>query len=248
MSAPAISVVLPVFNGARHIAEAVASVRAQGHPQLEIIVIDDGSTDQTPAAIASLEGPDLRCDRQENRGPAAARNRGLALARGEIIGFIDADDLWPGDKLAAQLPHLAPGNGIDMVIGLTQYFRQREGSPSGRESLEAFFCFVMGCGLYTRGAMEKVGPLNESMRYGEDTDWFHRAIEAGVPMRILESAGILYRRHEGNITRNVRRAREGYIEALRSSLVRRRAAGGGRARPLEGLHLPPAASRGRRQR
>lgn len=235
-----ISVVIPVFNGERHIAEAVASVRGQGHDPLEIIVVDDGSTDGTRAAIESLAGPDLRYVRQENAGPSAARNRGIALARGDVLAFIDADDLWWPGRLDAQLPHLAPDNGVDVVLGLIQFFRD---GPGGREMQEPIFNFHFGGGLFRRGVFSRVGPLREDLWFAEDIDWFNRLRESGVPLRILDGVALLYRRHEGNMTRRLTEARKGLLTAARRSLARRRV-GGGEARQLDRLDLPSGLRRG----
>ena len=86
-----ISCIVPVYNGARFLAEALESILAQSLPPDEIIVVDDGSTDDTPAVVAAYGTVDYV--RQENRGPAAARNRGVTLARGDFLSFLDADDL-----------------------------------------------------------------------------------------------------------------------------------------------------------
>ena len=97
-----LSVIMPVYNGAEFLAEAVASIVAQAYQPLEIIVVDDGSTDETATIVQSLGG-EIRYLYQFNQGPAAARNAGLALAQGDLIAFLDVDDLWPADKLAQQM-------------------------------------------------------------------------------------------------------------------------------------------------
>lgn len=245
--APSLSIIVPAFNSERHIAEAIGSIRAQGHPSVEIIVVDDGSTDRTPEVLESLAGPDLRYVRQENAGPAAARNRGLELARGDVITFIDADDLWPPGRIADQWPYMAPGSGVDVVLGLLQYFRDKADAPGGREIVEPFFLFVFGCGLYRRKVFERVGMLREDMRFAEDVDWFNRIRECGIAIRVLDKVGVLYRRHEGNMTRQQDRARKGFIEAVHRSLVRRRAVSGGRVDRLQKLDLPPGSSREERR-
>jgi len=102
---PALSVIVPCYNMGRFLPEAVESVLAQGHPELQIIVVDDGSTDDTAACVRALPHP-VEYIRQDNRGPAAARNRGIRAARHDVLGFIDADDLWPPGKLRLQLPEI----------------------------------------------------------------------------------------------------------------------------------------------
>jgi glycosyltransferase involved in cell wall biosynthesis len=96
-----ITAIIPVHNGERHLAEAIQSVLAQTLPPGEIIVVDDGSTDAS-AAIAQSFGAPVRVLAQPNLGPAAARNLGLAHATGDLLAFLDADDLWTPNKLARQ--------------------------------------------------------------------------------------------------------------------------------------------------
>src|ERR1700682_4446766 len=105
MPNPLVSIIIPVYNAAHFLPQAMASIRAQGYDSLEIVVVDDGSTDNC-ADVAKSLGSDVRYDRQVNRGPSAARNRGLALARGELIAFLDVDDQWPAQKLSVQLGRL----------------------------------------------------------------------------------------------------------------------------------------------
>ena len=96
-----VSVVIPVYNAARFLADAIRSVQAQRHPRIEIIVVDDGSTDGSGEVARSFAG--VRCLRQANGGIAAARNAGVHEARGNLLAFLDADDLWTPGKLALQL-------------------------------------------------------------------------------------------------------------------------------------------------
>jgi glycosyltransferase involved in cell wall biosynthesis len=99
---PLVSVIIPTFNRARLVQEAIASVLAQDYPRLDVIVVDDGSCDETPAVVATF-GTALTCLCQSHAGVSAARNRGVAAARGELIAFLDSDDLWVPHKLTAQV-------------------------------------------------------------------------------------------------------------------------------------------------
>src|SRR6185503_2024667 len=100
-----VSAVIPAYQAAAFLADAVESVLAQTEPVGEIVVVDDGSTDGT-AAVAASFGDRVRYVRQENQGVAAARNRGVAEARGRLVAFLDADDTWEPEKTARQLAHL----------------------------------------------------------------------------------------------------------------------------------------------
>ncbi|MBI3801342.1 MAG: glycosyltransferase [Deltaproteobacteria bacterium] len=106
MTPKLISCIIPVFNGERYLREAIESIFNQTYRPLEVIVVDDGSTDDTPSVVTSY-GEQVRCLRQANAGPGAARNLGLTGARGEFVAFLDADDLWHPEKLARQMARFA---------------------------------------------------------------------------------------------------------------------------------------------
>jgi glycosyltransferase involved in cell wall biosynthesis len=118
MPSPLVSVIIPAYNAERYLIEALDSVRAQGHRPLEVIMVDDGSTDGTAGVVAQY--PDVRYVYQANRGPAAARNAGLRLAQGDLIAFLDADDVWSDDKLAVQLTLLSARAESQIVLGRLQ--------------------------------------------------------------------------------------------------------------------------------
>jgi glycosyltransferase involved in cell wall biosynthesis len=115
-----VSVIIPAFNASAYLSDAVRSVRAQTLGDTEIIVVDDGSTDGTAAIAAGLEG--VRCFSQENAGPAAAINTGVAAATGAYIAFISADDLWVPHKLEWQFDALASDPSVDLVFGHLQRY------------------------------------------------------------------------------------------------------------------------------
>jgi glycosyltransferase involved in cell wall biosynthesis len=114
MSAPRISVVIPCYNGQAFIGETLASVLGQTYAPFEVLVIDDGSTDNS-AAVAAAQGPPVRVVSQKNQGESVARNRGLDEARGDWVAFLDADDLWKSEKLARQVELIASTPGVVCV-------------------------------------------------------------------------------------------------------------------------------------
>ena len=99
---PLVSCIVPVFNGERYLAEALDSILAQTYRPVDLIVVDDGSTDGT-AQVAAGYGERITYLYQENSGPAAARNKGIDAAQGEFVAFLDADDVWHEEKLARQM-------------------------------------------------------------------------------------------------------------------------------------------------
>ncbi len=222
MSAPAVSVIVPVFNGERFLAAALDSILRQPHRPLEIIVVDDGSTDGT-AAVARRYSAALRYVHQENRGCAGALNRGLALAGGDLLAFLDADDLWTDDKLSIQLARLGADAELDIVAGRSQWMRAGpDGAPQIHATRHAMLS--MGSALIRRRAFARIGGFDESFaRYGFDADWFFRAKEAGLTLEILPATTLYYRRHADNLTNDKAHELGFYARALKKSLDRRRA-------------------------
>ena len=213
---PLISVVIPVFNGERFLREAVQSVLDQKYAPLEIIVVDDGSTDGTANVARSLPAT-VRFLHQANQGPAAARNRGIEHAQGDLIAFSDADDLWPPAKLELQLPYLIKDRGLEIVLGRIQQVLSSEekfGEPA--------FSVNLGSAVIRRSVFDRVGLFDETMRYSEDVDWFMRAREAGAAIMTIDAVTLFYRQHEQNMTRGKSTSELNVLQALKRSLDRRR--------------------------
>ena len=231
---PLVSVIIPSYNAAQFLPDAVASVRAQGYNPIEIVIVDDGSTDNTAEMIPSF-GNDIRYVRQTNAGPAAARNRGLGEARGEWIAFLDADDLWPADKLRVQAARLEADASLDVVLGRVQY-RHEPGVEKTDIRYEGpgdtLVNVHLGSGLYRRTAFDKVGLFNPALRFSEDHDWFLRARELGVRITILRDVTLLYRLHGKNMTRTEPTGDYNLLKVLKASLDRRRALGSGQVSPV----------------
>lgn len=228
MNSPQVSVIIPVYNGAAFICEALDSIAVQHYPALEIIVVDDGSTDDTRAVVQAYSaGSPIAVNYlgQENRGPAAARNRAIAAAQGQVFAFLDADDLWTPDKLAVQIPLLEEPEPVDVLMGSARFFKRTARSDGSGidEEISAPSTFLgFQVAICRRKVFDQVGLLNESLRTGEDTDWFMRVREAGVKIKIHPEVVLLYRRHEQNLTRRLFGDPTGMLPLLRQSLQRRR--------------------------
>lgn len=203
---PFISVIIPVRNGERYIAEALESIHAQQYEgKIEVIVVDDGSTDRSvEQARAGSRGLALTVIRLPASGVATARNAGVRAAQGEIIAFLDADDLWPPFKLQSQLACFRLHPGIETVLGLSVF-----GEPlaNGRgfkaNPLERIrFCFHLGSGLYRRSLFQTAGFFDASLEYAEDIEWFMRVREQNALRYLLNQPGLLWRKHEANMTRD----------------------------------------------
>jgi len=220
--APMISVIIPVFNGVRFLPGAVRSVLAQDYPSLDIIVVDDGSTEDV-AETTRLLPVDVRFFRQDNAGPAAARNRGIREATGEMLAFLDVDDEWPAGNLRHMSTVLTTA-GFDVVIGHGQLMRDDAGGHdhvflgNPRES----FPWYISAALFRREAFAKVGLFDETLRFGEDSDWFKRAAEAALAIERLPNVSLLVRRHAGNMTRGKSMVELNALRVFKKALDRRR--------------------------
>jgi len=226
-AAPLVSVIVPVYNGEKYLREAVESIRRQPHPHVEIIVVDDGSTDQSVDLAESL-GPPVRLIRQPHRGLPAAHNQGLAVSGGELIAFLDCDDLWTEDKLSIQLALLREHPGIDIVLGHTRRMWTAASGDDGtltRHVSEPVLALALGAALVRRSVFDTVSTFDETFAYSDDWDWFMRARELGVHLVVHPEVTVLYRRHGENMTNQVGESMASFAKMLHKSIARRRTQG-----------------------
>lgn len=223
MKLPLLSVVVPVFNGRRWLAEALASVRRQEVSELELLVVDDGSTDGSAELVCEL-APEAQCWRQENRGAAAARNAGLGRARGEFVAFLDHDDVWPDGSLRARREALTAHPPAWFVLGRTRFLAPRAPAPWVSPNL--------GAALFRRGVFERLGGFDERRRMIEDVDWFLRARDAGLDYLTLPLETLHYRRGTGGVTHGRSWGEPEVLATLRDSIARRRSGKPTETRPL----------------
>ena len=217
-SGEAVSVVIPVFDGARHLGEALSSVREQSRAPGEVIVVDDGSEDASGELTARLAAawPTLRLVRRsENGGPSVARNDGVAVARGEFVTFLDADDRMTPQRLALQIAHLGAHPETDVVFG-HEWIELEPGAvpPDWLRGLTAGVPnpYVMSM-MIRRAAWETVGGFDPALRLAEDTDWLSRATAAGLGVATIGDVLVRRRLHGGNLTQDVP------LEVVRRSLA-----------------------------
>lgn len=218
----AVSVIIPVRDGECYLGEAIESVLGQTAPPAEVVVVDDGSADAS-ADIAQGFAPAVRCVRQEAVGLAAACNRGLSEVAGELIAYIDADDLWVAGKLALQRRRLAAEPELDAVFGHAQEFLSPDlTGPPPRCSTEPTPFRQRGTMLIRRDAHDRAGRFDPSWRVGEFMDWHARASEAGVRSTMLEEVVLHRRLHATNMSRQNAAARVDFTRVARAALHRRR--------------------------
>jgi GT2 family glycosyltransferase len=225
---PLISVIIPVFNGVTFLHGAVRSILAQDYPSLDIIIIDDGSTEDVAAAVRTLP-VEVRLFRRANSGPAAARNWGIREATGELVAFLDVDDEWPVGNLHHMSAMLRKTPGLDIVIGHGQLVRLDAADGKGYfvgSPLESFPWYIAAA-LFRREVFTKVGLFDETLRFAEDADWFRRAEEAGLAVERLPHISLHVRRHESNMTRGKSMVELNALRVLKRQLDRRRGGGEG---------------------
>lgn len=218
-----VSVIIPVYNAERFLLEAVESIQRQDYQPMEIIIVDDGSTDSSASLISTL-GDDIRYISQENQGPSAARNQGLSMAHGNVTAFLDADDIWPQGRLHMQLERLQQDPNLEVVLGRTQYvglLSAHRGKIRFEGPDNTAIIMHLGSALIRKSTFEKVGNFDESLPCYEDLDWFLRAREKGVSMLILKHITLQYRMHDGNYSRT-QSSEQGLMRVLKKSVIRRK--------------------------
>jgi glycosyltransferase involved in cell wall biosynthesis len=223
---PMVSVVVPLFEGAPFIAEALRSILEQGYEPLEVIVVDDGSSDGG-GDLAAAFGPPVRRVRQARGGTGSARNHGVRLATADLLGFLDADDRYAPGKLTRQVAILEADPQVDMVSGAVSEFVEEGLRPTDRAALRAPVrarpARLTGTILVRKEAFERVGFFAEGMRRGEGLDWFLRVDECGLTVRRMPEIVLMRRLHSSN-TGIRERGQEGeYARILKAALDRRRA-------------------------
>ena len=225
-----VSILMPAYNGAEFIRQAVDSVIVQSYPQWELVVVDDGSTDQTAAIIAGYPDARIRYAFQENRGQAAALNRGLALAEGEFITTLDVDDWLAVDSLADRVAYLAHhledgavyGNGFYCDVAgrpLMRFSENRVGDVAGDVYATLIYTPFFGTGanvMVRRQVLDQHQiQYDESIVWCQDYDFYIR-IAAVARFGLVHTPTVWYRLHAANMTMAMTKTRQ-----LRSLLATR---------------------------
>ena len=224
---PLMSVMIGVFDAAQYIGEAIESVLAQDYEPIELIVVDDGSTDGSGKVAQGFKG--VHVIRQDNSGNGAARNRAVEAATGELYAFLDADDRFTPGKLRLQKAALDADPNLDMVFGHVQEFLSPELDEQTRAGLrppapEPMPWTAPNLMLIRRESFHRVGPFTTAVRVGVTVDWFARAAEAGLRHAILPEVVLERRLHTQNNGLRESASRSQYLEVIRQAMERRRAA------------------------
>ena len=218
---PSISVIIPTFNRKKYLGEAIESILKQDYQPMEIIVIDDGSTDNTETLMKKY--PDVHYVYQENTGQAAARNRGIALAKGEYLAFLDSDDIWLAGKLHLQMNYMQNHPEVKMLFGHVQQFCTEEyKSLHSKEATKVLPGLFLGTLLMRKKDFMEIGYLQTQLHVGEFIEWFSRAKEAGYKYYTLEDVILKRRLHDSNIGLQQQSGPNDFAQILKDSLSRKR--------------------------
>ena len=226
MTKPFLSVVIPCHNGARYLGAAIQSVLAQNCSSLQIIVIDDGSTDETERVARSFA--QIEYSKQEQNGAASARNRGVEMARGEWLAFLDADDLWAADKIEKQMKafELLENDAPTIIFGHVQQFfsddLDDETRAKTRLTDEVLAAYLPSAMLIRREDFLRVGNFGTTWEIGEFLDWYSRALEIGFRAHVLPEIVLRRRIHATNQGMTKRDCQRDYVRILKAALDRRR--------------------------
>jgi len=237
MNPPLVSVVVPVYNGERFLDAALESIQAQDYRRIEIIVVNDGSTDRTADIAQAVKG--IRYLYQSNQGPAAARNAGMGLARGEFIAFLDADDLLAPNKVDVQVAYLMSHPEVGCAVARQVVFYEPgiepprwlseteakdephvgPAPPNRRRAMQVVRNGLLAA-MVRRDIVARLGGFNPVLNSAEDVEWLLHLWEAGVEIVVVPEA-ILYRRlHGGNLTFNRHSVRTGWLHLVKGRIDR----------------------------
>jgi glycosyltransferase involved in cell wall biosynthesis len=222
-----VSVIVPVYNSECYITEAIQSIERQQYQALEVIVIDDHSTDRTAEKLEQFRHLDnliyYRLD--SNIGPSAARNQGIRIASGDFIAFLDADDIWPEGTVINLIDYLNRHPSADIIQGHIQDLWLSDISDYRlifSHFGEPRLSFNLGSAIFNRELFDRVGLFDEQMRRSEDVDLWVRIREKGVSKAITERVTLFYRRHPYCSLRKEPQQLPGFAKVLKKNLDQRR--------------------------
>jgi glycosyltransferase involved in cell wall biosynthesis len=212
--APLVSVIIPTYNRAEYVNDAIECILNQTYSNIEIIVVDDGSTDHTQETLKKYSNAkNFRYIYQENRGPAGARNSGLRTSEGEYIQFLDSDDLITPDKIQLQVDYMKEHPDCDIIYSDVRFFHGNDHEHLFNRHLEFFsdnifeniiykVFIVIHSALIRRRVIEKIGPFDEALKRGEDPDFWIRASLAGMKFDYHDKPLALYRIHDIQVSKS----------------------------------------------
>jgi glycosyltransferase involved in cell wall biosynthesis len=219
-----VSVIIPVYNGESFLARALRSAFDQDYRPLEVIVVDDGSTDAT--ARIAMDWPEVRYFYQSNQGHGTAKNKGIEKSRGEFLAFLDADDWWAPNKLRLQIDSLDAHPQVGYVIAhMKTILEPGTKAPPGfrpeflQQDSPAFLPSAL---LVRRTIISTVGMFDPAFEHGNDSDWFFRSQDMGISRMILPDVLLYKSIHGKNESNHTEAMRDDMFRVIRASLQRKR--------------------------
>jgi glycosyltransferase involved in cell wall biosynthesis len=222
MTSALVSVVVPVHNGERFLAESLEAILRQDYEPIELIVVDDGSTDASPEIVARY--PDIHYIRQDNRGPSAARNTGIAASSGELLTFCDCDDVYRRAKVSIQVRHLTAHPAASCVLVRHETFVEPGTEPPEWISADDTGVQVQSA-MVRRAVINAIGGYNPDYRMTENMEWLERMKTAGLRIDVLDDVVVDRRLHGTNLSYQRKGLQQGLLRSLRDRVHEKREAG-----------------------
>lgn len=224
---PLVSVIIPVYNCEKYLEAAIESILAQTYQMLEIIVVDDGSTDRSAEITRSFTA--VKYFKISHGGATKALNYGIARCRGDYIAFLDADDLWVEEKLSKQIATFKANPKLEAIFGYIHQFKSPELDQATKDKIAIPAEMAPGYHkdtiLIKTKALYRVGLYDENVVFSDFIDWYLRASEKGLKSLMLKEVVAKRRIHKTNLGIRQRDNRQEYARVLKASLDRRRKLG-----------------------
>ncbi|PKN53585.1 MAG: glycosyltransferase family 2 protein [Deltaproteobacteria bacterium HGW-Deltaproteobacteria-13] len=227
MNSNLVSVIIPVFNAEKYVAEAIGSVLSQTYKNMELICINDKSTDHSFSILESFENKIILINNENNCGTAESRNKGIRIARGEFLAFIDNDDIWESHKLEVQMNEFRIHPALDVSFSYMQSFispELSEKAPNLRYCpSEPIPGYIPSTIVVKRTSLAKAGYFDSRWKNGESVDWMFKAKEAGLNFGVVDQVLVKRRIHETNKgVLDSATSKNEYLKIIRESVNRRR--------------------------
>lgn len=221
---PQVSVIIAVYNGEKYLSAAIDSVLSQTFDDFELIIINDGSTDKTEEIIKKYSSEKIIYHLQQNQGQASAINNGIELSKAKYITLLDADDIFPANKLALQIDILNSMPEIDMVFGYVKQFISPElpdDVKKKRKCSETPMAGYVPSGMmFRKTCIRQVGAFDSQWHLGFFIDWYMRAKQAGLKDYLLNEILLERRIHDHNQGVLLRAHYHDYLKILKTGLQR----------------------------
>lgn len=218
---PLVSVVIPAYNRQTYLAAAIESVLLDSYRPVQIIVVDDGSTDRTADVVRQFASS-IDYVYQAHAGAAVARNRGVTKAQGDYFAFLDSDDLWVNEKLHRQMRTFEAQPELDAVFGYVEQFYSSELSMKNDRLRKLLPGYSLGAMIVRSTAFWNTGAFRTDLQLADSVEWLSRFFQTSPKTILLEDVVLRRRIHGGNIGVSRQKERIEYVRAMKSLLDQKR--------------------------